>query len=149
MLYKNTHAVMITVVIPLRSWLQQTIYSAAGLFILYEQFFYGRQISVFSILLCIFSLPSVTRGCWWFLSQYRTAVYTKWPAATGTTVCLSCVGNTLAQKHCCSAQEASTARVWLDCSSRRIPPQQVCIQSSLEFSFDSRTVVFCISGIPS
>lgn len=97
----------------------------------------------------MFSLPLVTRGCWWFLSQYRTAVYTKWPVATGTTVCPSFVGNILARKQCCSAQEAFTARVWWDCSSHRIPPQQVCIQSSLEFWFDSCTVILCISEIPS
>ncbi|KAF3832668.1 hypothetical protein F7725_026333 [Dissostichus mawsoni] len=35
-----------------------------------------------------------------------------------------CVGNILALKPCCSAREASTARVSWDCSSRRTPPQQ-------------------------
>lgn len=70
--------------------------------------------------------PSVTRGCWWSLRQYKTAVCTKWPVVTGTTACLSSVGSIHGRKRCCSAQEASTARAWWDCSSRRTPPQQVC-----------------------
>lgn len=72
--------------------------------------------------------PSVTRGCWWYLRQCKTAAYTKWHAATDTTGCPLCVGGTLAPKQCCSAPEASTARVWWACSSRRTPPQQVHTQ---------------------
>lgn len=69
--------------------------------------------------------PSATRGCWWFLRQCRTAACTKWRAATGTTGYPSCVGNTLAPRQCCSAPEASTAKVWWACSSHRISPRQV------------------------
>lgn len=71
--------------------------------------------------------PSVTQVCWWFLRRSRTAAYTKWPAATDTTGCRSCVGSILVPKPCCSAREDSTARVWWACSSLRTPPPQVCI----------------------
>lgn len=70
--------------------------------------------------------PSATRGCWWSLRQYKTAVCTKWPVATGTTACQSSVGSIRGRKQCCSAPEASMARAWWDCSSRRTPPPQVC-----------------------
>lgn len=70
---------------------------------------------------------SVIRVCWWFLRPYKTAVYTKWHDATDTTVCLLCVGNMLAPKLCCCAQEASMAKVWWDCSSHRTPLQQVSV----------------------
>lgn len=90
--------------------------------------------------------PSATRGCWWFLRQCKTAASTKWRAATGTTDCLSCVGNTLAPKQCCSALEASTARVWWACSSHRIPPRQVRTWQQGSFYYTGTVFSFCIGS---
>lgn len=95
----------------------------------------------FSLFLCLSLL--VTQDCWWFLSQYKTAVYTKWPAATGTTGCPSCAGSILVPKQCCCAQEVSTARAWWDCSSRRTRPRRVCSEN--DFSFDKHSS--CLSGV--
>lgn len=132
-LLHKAHMLWLTVVIPLRSWLlnqqEKHIFNCFSVFLQVYEHIALQWTFFLSVLVCLTFLfclsPSVTQGCWWFLKLYRTAVYTKWPAATDTTVCLLCAGNIPAPKLCCSAQEASMERVWWDFSSHRTPLQQV------------------------
>lgn len=74
---------------------------------------------------------TVTLVSWWCLKPCRTAVSIRCPAATGTTVCQSCVGNIIAPKQFYFVRVVFTARVWLDFSSLRTLLQQVRLCSKI------------------